>query len=135
MLYRFKGCGKCTGDLVLDGDEWHCVQCGRYYYPKRTEQLETPSDPPAVDPSSGEIAPRRRRGGRKKGVPHNVNARIGFQERREDIWWQANQKTIQYLDEGRVVKDIAELTGRNKREIYKVQRQLRAFRESELALS
>ena len=33
MLCNFKGCTKCKGDLVLDGDEWRCWQCGTYYYP------------------------------------------------------------------------------------------------------
>jgi len=33
-MYRFKACPKCEGDLMLDGAEWLCCQCGRYYYPK-----------------------------------------------------------------------------------------------------
>ena len=33
MLCKFKGCAKCKGDLVRDGDEWRCWQCGTYYYP------------------------------------------------------------------------------------------------------
>ena len=31
MLCKLKACWKCAGDLVLDGDEWRCWQCGRYY--------------------------------------------------------------------------------------------------------
>lgn len=34
MLYKLKCCGKCDGDLTLDGDEWRCLQCGTYYYPQ-----------------------------------------------------------------------------------------------------
>ena len=34
MLYKLKCCGKCEGDLTLDGDEWRGLQCGTYYYPQ-----------------------------------------------------------------------------------------------------
>ena len=34
MLYKLKCCGKCNGDLTLGGDEWRCLQCGKYYYPR-----------------------------------------------------------------------------------------------------
>ena len=41
MLCRLKECQKCRGDLVLDGEEWRCWQCGHYYYPNMPEmQLE-----------------------------------------------------------------------------------------------
>ena len=40
MLCKLKACRKCDGDLILDGDEWRCWQCGHYYYPK----------PPATEP-------------------------------------------------------------------------------------
>ena len=33
MVFRLKSCQKCKGDLVLDGDEWRCCQCARYYRP------------------------------------------------------------------------------------------------------
>ena len=33
-MYKLKCCGKCEGDLTLDGDEWRCLQCGTYYYPQ-----------------------------------------------------------------------------------------------------
>lgn len=36
MQYRLKGCGRCRGDLYLDGihggkEEWACLQCSRRY--------------------------------------------------------------------------------------------------------
>jgi hypothetical protein len=34
MLCQLKTCSKCGGDLVMDTDEWRCLQCGTYYYPK-----------------------------------------------------------------------------------------------------
>tara|TARA_B100000315_G_scaffold249044_2_gene279697 strand:- start:889 stop:1098 length:210 start_codon:yes stop_codon:yes gene_type:complete len=41
MLWSFKSCGKCGGDLVMEGDEWRCIHCGRYYYPNVTQLRET----------------------------------------------------------------------------------------------
>ena len=37
VLYLFKGCGKCSGDLVQEADEWRCFQSGNGYYLKRSE--------------------------------------------------------------------------------------------------
>ena len=34
MLMRLGSCRKCKGDLLLEGDEWRCLQCGCYYYPE-----------------------------------------------------------------------------------------------------
>jgi hypothetical protein len=50
MLWKFKSCGKCGGDLILETDEWRCVHCGRYYYPNvnpsvnQSLDLETAQD-------------------------------------------------------------------------------------------
>ena len=41
MLMRLGSCGKRKGDLVLEDDEWRCLQCGSYYYPEYSS--------PAVD--------------------------------------------------------------------------------------
>jgi hypothetical protein len=43
MPWKFKSCGKCGGDLIMESDEWRCVHCGRYYYPNviRSLGLET----------------------------------------------------------------------------------------------
>ena len=30
--FRFKACVKCRGDLVLNEQDWLCLQCGTYYY-------------------------------------------------------------------------------------------------------
>ena len=38
MVYYFKACQRCTGDLCEDGDELKCVQCGRVYY---SHEIET----------------------------------------------------------------------------------------------
>jgi hypothetical protein len=81
-LCLLKSCRKCSGDLVLDGDEWRCWQCGQYYYPK-PGLLEMPEEPP--DPGllrgNAEIAdpvrPRRRR----RRAPRNINSRIVARDR------------------------------------------------------
>ena len=31
-MFRLKGCVKCGGDLFLEYGDWHCLQCGKYYY-------------------------------------------------------------------------------------------------------
>ena len=40
MAWRFKGCKRCTGDLVLVDAEWRCFQCGRYYFLRNAEVYE-----------------------------------------------------------------------------------------------
>ena len=35
---------KCTGDLLLEDDEWRCLQCGRYYYPECSPVAEEEED-------------------------------------------------------------------------------------------
>ncbi len=56
MMLRLRNCQKCQGDLALDGDEWHCLQCGRYYYP---ENVLAPSQPAVEMP--GTMPPRKAR--------------------------------------------------------------------------
>ena len=48
MYWSFKSCGKCNGDLCLEGDEWRCLQCGQYYYTGRPVNTETALDPYAL---------------------------------------------------------------------------------------
>ena len=40
MVYYFKACARCNGDLVEDGDERRCVQCGRVLYSHNIETEE-----------------------------------------------------------------------------------------------
>ena len=72
MLCLLKNCRKCSGDLILDGDEWRCWQCGQYYYPmsESPEMLEEPPNPEMVaagglgrgplDPRPSAFCPSRR---------------------------------------------------------------------------
>ena len=62
MLYKLKCCGKCDGDLTLDGDEWRCFQCGTYYYPQSgvVEPSKEPLPEPLLVPQMIDRAPIRR---------------------------------------------------------------------------
>ena len=31
-MFRLKECTKCGGDLYLDYEDWHCMQCARTCY-------------------------------------------------------------------------------------------------------
>jgi hypothetical protein len=55
MMYRFKACRKCGGDLQLDDEEWLCCQCGRHYYPRPT-LVGTGGRPPSMGRRYGELS-------------------------------------------------------------------------------
>ncbi len=110
-MCRFKSCGKCGGDLVLDYDEWRCFQCGRIYYPQRSamELLLDPMEvhhPLATDISPGEPElDRKRRKARRS--PRRINSAIAAKQRSEENWWSANQQVIHHLDQGKKVREIS----------------------------
>jgi len=124
MLLRFRSCRKCLGDLMLNGDDWRCWQCGRYYYstppitepPHVPEQREQPNVKAAV-------TPRRRRSTR------SVNSLISSTSRSEFRWWHKNQDVITFLDEGRTVKEIASLINRGQRQIRIIRERLNDLRD------
>ena len=126
MLCQLKCCRKCNGDLVLDGDEWRCWQCGHYYYPQIPLPELRPDNP--VPESSenpmglpGETLRRRRR---SRWAVRDINTLIMAKNRSEQRWWARNQKLILYLDEGKSVKEIASLLGRSERQVRVVREQL-----------
>lgn len=126
MFCNFKGCNKCNGDLVLDGDEWHCWQCGTYYYPN-----EPVMDLPKEAVESGlvfqaadrEERPRRVRP-RRRLMP-KINSVIVAKERSESRWWTKNRDIIDRLKQGYSVREISELVGRGQRQIRGVQERLK----------
>ena len=134
MRCQLKSCHKCAWDLVLDGDEWRCWQCGQYYYPKparvelpaRTSQRERLTDQFAATASSGRRQPRRR-------SPRNVNSLIMAKVRSDDRWWQKNREIVRYLDEGRTVKEISGLVSRGEQQIRVVRERLNDLRASKAA--
>ena len=138
MFCLLKGCPKCTGDLILDGDEWRCWQCGQRYYPAQllAKLLLGPSPavslPPAVECQDATV--KRRRYSRRD--VRNVNSLILAKNRSDERWWGKNQQIIQYLDEGRTVREISILVGRGERQIRVVRERLNDLRAADgLSLS
>ena len=128
MRCKFKGCTKCKGDLVLDGDEWRCWQCGTYYYPneplmdlplevKGAELVYQANDTEAVT-THVRVRARRR-------TMTNINSVIMAKERSENRWWSKNQDIIDRLKQGYSVRDISELVGKGQRQIRGVQERLK----------
>lgn len=139
MLFILKGCKKCSGDLIQDSDEWRCMQCGQIYYPMQSPiqlqmdheglQHPTPNTMPVGDPS-GETAPERewakaRRSARHL-MPKNTVSRFN-----EQMWWNKNRLVIYHLDQGKEVREIAEIVGRGPRQIRLVRERLRDLRSAE----
>ncbi len=126
MLCKFKGCTKCNGDLVLDGDEWRCWQCGTYYYPKEPVMdlpLESQMSIQELPDADCEPEPRRVRARRRTMT--NINSVIQAKERSESRWWSKNQDIIDRLKEGYSVRDISDLVGKGQRQIRGVQERLK----------
>ncbi|HLF05333.1 MAG TPA: hypothetical protein VI855_08965 [Dehalococcoidia bacterium] len=128
MLCQLKSCDRCKGDLVLDGDEWRCWQCGRYFYPK-ISGLEPLPDVPAGEALGAlveEVRSRRHR--RPRWAVGDINSLIVAKHRSEERWWSRNQELIQYLDEGRSVREISVLVARSERQVRVVREQLNDLR-------
>ncbi|MCH2504063.1 MAG: hypothetical protein MK125_00690 [Dehalococcoidia bacterium] len=109
MLCLLKNCRKCSGDLILDGDEWRCWQCGQYYYPmsESPDMLEEPPNPEMVAAGGegvlGETRTRVRRS------PRNLNSRIIPRDRSDNPWWDRNRYVVKYRDQGLSVREISGL--------------------------
>lgn len=123
MLLQFRSCRKCLGDLILDGDDWRCWQCGRYYYPSPpiTEPPPVPEQPEQPN-GKATITPRRQR------LARSVNSLISSTSRSESRWWHKNQDVITFLDEGWTVKEIASLINRSQRQIRVIRERLNDLR-------
>ena len=127
MLCRLKECQKCLGDLVLDGEEWRCWQCGHYYYPNIPElQLDGPDMAVADSSDLAGGKPRRRR--RSRWAVRDINNLIVAKDRSEKKWWDRNSDLICLLDNGKTVKEIAATAGRSERQIRVIREQLNDLR-------
>lgn len=135
MLCKLRACRKCSGDLVLDNDEWRCWQCGKYYYP-RPASTEAPPSPVASNHIAAlvgsAIAPLQRRGRR---APRDINTVITAKDRSENRWWDRNEDVIRHLDEGRTVREISMLIGRGQRQIRVIRERLNDIRSNALELA
>jgi len=119
----------CNGDLVLDGDEWRCFQCARYYYP-RPAALDFlfesgASEAPSCNGEEPEQARRRRRG----RAPRSINSVIAAKTRSDRRWRVRNGEIIRHLEEGRSVAETALLMGRGQRQIRTVRERLKDLRD------
>ncbi len=126
MLCKLKDCAKCRGDLVLDGGEWRCWQCGTYYYPHDPVMdlpLESKEPELVLQAADCETRPRRVRARRRTMT--NINSVIMAKERSENRWWTKNQEIIDRLKQGYSVRDISELVGKGQRQIRGVQERLK----------
>ena len=126
MLYLFKGCGKCCGDLMLDGDEWRCFQCGRVYYPRRSPMELIPGAPAATSEAETELErPKVRRSAR------HLNPALTAPRSNEQQWWTNNKAVIHHLDQGKKIREIAEIVGQGPRQIRVVRERLRDLRSAD----
>ena len=103
MTMNLASCPKCKGDLVYEGDEWRCLQCGKYYYPKRRQPLEP-------------VGARRIWG---------INSSIRATQASEAHWESRNQEIIGHLSAGRTTRETASLTDHSSRRVQSVKDRLR----------
>ena len=131
MFCQLKGCGKCGGDLVLDQWEWRCWQCGRYYYPERSP-WELLIDPAELQHplAAQEVEPERKR--RKSTRSRRINSAIAATDRSDSRWWDRNHEVITYLDQGKTIREIAEIVGAGPRQIRNIRERLSDLRTSAL---
>ncbi len=128
MLCLLKNCRKCKGDLVLDGEEWRCWQCGQYYYPI-TESLDQREEPPnpSLAAAIGEIMPSQRKT-RVRRSPRNLNSRIVARDRSDSRWWERNRDVVKYLDQGFSVREISHLVSHGERQVRIIRERLHDLR-------
>ena len=128
MLWLLKNCRKCSGDLILDGDEWRCWQCGQYYYPmsESPDMLEEPPNPEMVSAGGegvlGEARNRVRRSHR------HLNSRIIARDRSDNRWWDRNRDVVKYLGQGLSVSEISGLVSHGERQVWIIRERLHDLR-------
>ncbi len=103
MLMKLASCNKCKGDLVYEEDEWRCLQCGKYYYPKRQQPIEPV-------------------GGRKAW---RINSSIRAIQASETRWQSRKLEIINQLSDGGTTGEIANLTDHSPRRVRTVRDRLR----------
>mgnify|MGYP001590542646 CR=1 FL=1 len=130
MLCKLNSCARCGGDFVLDGDTWRCWQCGRYLYPRLDRQLLFEEPDPEVTETMTEGMPTHRHR-RPRWAVENINVLIEARNRNVERWWIRNKDIVQYLDEGRPIREISPLVGRSERQIRVIKEQLYDLRTAQ----
>lgn len=131
MLYLFKGCGKCSGDLMQDGDEWRCFQCGHVYYPQSsTAERQLDAADFERSETAGQTGTDRKRPMVRRSARH-LNPLLAATRSNEKRWWVKNKTVIYHLDQGKKVREIAEIVGQGPRQIRVVRERLRDLRTAE----
>ena len=128
MLCLLKNCRKCNGDLVLDGEEWRCWQCGQYYYPRPVspDLREATTNPGLAAAIGKDMAGEKRAKVRRS--PRNLNSRILARDRGDSRWWERNRDVIKYLDQGLSVREISILVSHGERQIRIIRERLNDLR-------
>jgi len=102
MLMNLASWYKCKGDLVYEGDEWRCLQCGKYYYPQARQPLEP-------------ITERKTWG---------INASIQATQSSEARWRPSKHEIIDHLTADRTTREISNLTRHSPRRVQSVRERL-----------
>ena len=98
----------------MEEDEWRCLQCGRYYYPRKPLAFESP-----IRARKRKITVTDSPIKAESTTPLVGSARLG------DVRWESrNDEVIAHLAAGRAVQEVARLTGRNPRQIGSVRERL-----------
>ncbi len=111
---------------MQDGDEWLCFQCGRVYYPQNSP-MDLQLDAPGFErlDTAGESSPKVRRSAR------HLNPMLKAIRFNDETWWTKNKTVIYHLDQGKKVREIAEIVGQGPRQIRVVRERLRDMRTAE----
>ena len=115
----------------MDLQEWRCWQCGRYYYPERSP-WELLIDPAEVQHplAAREEEPERKR--RKATRSRRINSAIAATDRSDSRWWDRNQQVVGYLDQGKTVREVAEIVGVGPRQVRVIRERLYDLRANAL---
>lgn len=88
-------------------------------------QRPTPNTMPVGETNPERERPKARRSARHL-MPKNTVSRFN-----EQMWWNKNRLVIYHLDQGKEVREIAEIVGRGPRQIRLVRERLRDLRSAE----
>jgi len=104
MIYLFKGCGKCCEDLVQEGDEWRCFQCGCVYYPQTLTMERQPAEADFERSDTVGVTGVDRKRPVVRRTARHLNPVLAATRFNEEQWWAKNETVIYHLDQGKKVR-------------------------------